>query len=163
MTFYTFDEITKTIDLMCKRIVKSHWQPDYIVGLSRGGLVPGVMISHWLNVPFKPLEVSLRDGGYCKSSKFFAREEYGLNEDGLKKNILIVDDINDTGQTFNWIMRDWSQTCGVEYDKTQRCVWKDNVRFAVIVNKVTSKCDVTIDYEGTRITDNHWIHFPWEV
>ena len=163
MTFYTFDEITKTIDLMCKRIVRSHWQPDYIVGLSRGGLVPGVMISHWLNVPFKPLEVSLRDGGYCKSSKSLARKAFGQNEDGVKKNILIVDDINDTGQTFNWIMRDWSQTCGVRYDETQRCVWNDTVRFAVIVNKVTSKCDVGIDYEGTRITDNNWIHFPWEV
>ena len=163
MTSYTFDSIAKEIELICKRIVKSHWQPDYIVGLSRGGLVPGVMISHWLNVPFKPLEVSLRDGGYCKSSKFFAREAYGHNEDGVKKNILIVDDINDTGQTFNWIMRDWSQTCSVQYDKTQRCVWNDNVRFAVIVNKVTSKCDVGIDYEGTRITDNNWINFPWEV
>jgi xanthine phosphoribosyltransferase len=162
MTSYTFDTIAKEIELICRGIVRSHWQPDYIVGLSRGGLVPGVMISHWLNVPFKPLEVSLRDGGYCKSSKFLAREAYGLNEDGVKKNILIVDDINDTGQTFNWIMRDWSQTCGVQYDKTQRCVWNNTVRFAVIVNKITSKCDVGIDYEG-RITDNNWIHFPWEV
>ena len=89
----TFDTLNGEIDRICKRIVKSRWQPDYIVGLSRGGLVPGVMISHWLNVSFKPLEVSLRDGGYCKSSKFFAREAFGKNEDKLKKNILIVDDI----------------------------------------------------------------------
>lgn len=159
----TFDTLNGEIDRICKRIVKSRWQPDYIVGLSRGGLVPGVMISHWLNVPFKPLEVSLRDGGYCKSSKFFAREAFGKNEDKLKKNILIVDDINDTGQTFNWIMRDWSTTCGVQYDKTQKCIWNDNVRFAVLVNKVQSKCDVGIDYESNRVTDNEWITFPWEV
>jgi xanthine phosphoribosyltransferase len=159
----TFDMLNGEIDRICKRIVKSRWQPDYIVGLSRGGLVPGVMISHWLNVPFKPLEVSLRDGGYCKSSKFFAGEAFGYNEDKLKKNILIVDDINDTGQTFNWIMRDWSATCGVQYDKTQKCIWNDNVRFAVLVNKVQSKCDVGIDYESNRVTDNEWIVFPWEV
>ena len=31
--------------------------------------------------------------------------------DDNKKKIPIVDDINDTGATFNWIMQDWSAGC----------------------------------------------------
>ena len=38
------------------------FRPDYIVGLTRGGLVPAVMLSHYLNVPMHSLGVSLRDG-----------------------------------------------------------------------------------------------------
>lgn len=32
------------------------WKPDYIVGLTRGGLVPAVYLSHYLNVPMETLK-----------------------------------------------------------------------------------------------------------
>ena len=43
-------------------ILKSGYKPDYIVGISRGGLTPAVMLSHLLSVPMHTLKVTLRDG-----------------------------------------------------------------------------------------------------
>jgi uncharacterized protein len=157
----TFSDCESHVDKICKSIVKSHWTPDYIVGLSRGGLVPGVMISHWLNVPFKPLEVSLRDGGYRKSSKFLSKEaQYG-------RNILIVDDINDSGKTFNWIINDWETTISQKRGHSLEDAWNNNVRFAVLINKIESGCDVSIDYFGADnscdSSPKEWYSFPWEL
>jgi hypoxanthine-guanine phosphoribosyltransferase len=80
------------------------------------------------------------------------------------KNILIVDDINDTGATFNWIMKDWASGCRPN-DEKWKSVWNNNVRFAVLVDNLASKCDVKMDYVGMEINKAErdvWIEFPYE-
>lgn len=174
---------------ICRQISKSNWKPDYIVGISRGGLVPAVMLSHYLDVPMKPLQVSLRDGGECVSDCGMAEDALGypkqevfiedendlgavldaagsLLEQGENyKNILIVDDINDTGATFNWIMKDWPSSC-LPDDPDWEHVWNKNVKFAVLVDNLASKCEVKMDYVGMEVNkaeDDVWIEFPYEI
>jgi uncharacterized protein len=154
-------ELNCLVNKICRDIVISDWKPDYIVGLSRGGLIPAVMISHYLNIPMRPLEVSLRDGGQCVSDLGMAEDAFGHEN---LKNILIVDDINDTGATFNWIMKDWPSGCFPD-DPTWEEVWNDNVRFAVIVDNLASKCEAPMDYVGKEINkaeNDVWVDFPWE-
>jgi xanthine phosphoribosyltransferase len=164
---------------ICRDISNSGWRPEYVVGISRGGLIPAVMISHYFGVPMKPLQVSLRDGGDCVSDLGMAEDAYGytsrevdffegnpmelLNE-GRAKEILIIDDINDTGATFNWIMKDWPSGCMPD-DETWKDVWNNNVRFAVLVDNLASKCSVKMDYAGMEINkaeNDVWVDFPWE-
>ncbi|HJN79194.1 MAG TPA: phosphoribosyltransferase family protein, partial [Flavobacteriaceae bacterium] len=63
---------------------------------------------------------------------------------------LIIDDINDTGNTFDFVKK----------------IFKDSdceIRFAALINNVTSK--TKIDYHGQLIdkSDNPvWYVFPWE-
>lgn len=176
------------IQEICRQISNSGWRPDYIVGISRGGLVPAVMISHYLNIPMKPLQVSLRDGGDCVSDcgmaedalgypkqERFVEDEYNvasildaagdLLEQGENfKNILIVDDINDSGATFNWIMSDWKSSC-LPDDEDWKWVWNNNVRFAVLVDNQASKCNVKMDFIGMEVNkaeEDVWIEFPYE-
>ena len=59
--FYSWDEQLKDTNEICALIEKDDFVPDVIVGISRGGLIPGVMISHKLNIPFKPVHASTRD------------------------------------------------------------------------------------------------------
>ena len=173
---------------ICRQISNSGWRPDYIVGISRGGLVPAVMISHYLNVPMHPLEVSLRDGGNCVSDCGMAEDALGypkaekyiedsedvgaildaagqlLEEGSSFKHILIVDDINDTGATFNWIMKDWQSSC-LPNDDDWKWVWNNNVRFAVLVDNLASQCEVKMDYAGMEVNkaeNDVWIEFPYE-
>ena len=121
------------VSTICKQIAFDNWRPDYIVGISRGGLLPAVMISHYFEIPMKPLQVSLRDDSECVS-------DLGMAEDAFDgKNILIVDDINDQGSTLNWIMQDWPSGC-FPYDERWEHVWGSNVRFAVIVDNLSSQC-----------------------
>jgi len=143
---------------ICRELVADNWRPDYIVGLTRGGLLPAVMISHYLNIPMQSLDVSLRDGGECTSN-------LGMAEDAFAgKNILIVDDINDQGSTLNWIMNDWPSGC-FPYDERWEYIWGNNVRFAVIVDNLSSQCAVGMNYWGMEVNkaeNDVWIEFPYE-
>lgn len=182
----TFNGLVQDI---CRQIAKSNWRPDYIVGITRGGLTPAVMISHYLDVPMKSLDISLRDGGDCVSNCGMAEDALGypkqerfvedendlgsvldaasnlLEEGSNYKNILIVDDINDTGATFNWLMNDWPSLC-LPDDPDWEHVWNNNVKFAVVVDNLASKCRVGMDYWGMEINkaeNDVWVEFPYEA
>ena len=79
------------------------------------------------------------------------------------KNILIVDDINDSGATLNWIKEDWE-----DFHPSKRepwkTIWNNNVRFATLVHNEASEFQ-QIDYYSEEINksvEDSWIVFPWE-
>jgi len=135
----------KVNDLV-KKIVNevNHIKFDYIVGVSRGGLVPAVIASHLLKLPLVPITWSTRD---------FAKQEhnYQIVADLLQgKNILLIDDINDTGKTFLDLINDWEYTS----DSKGRLVK------ATVLQRHTTK--YPSDYFGELILSDNWILFPWE-
>jgi hypoxanthine phosphoribosyltransferase len=185
--FYTWQQFDRDVVELARQIWMSGWRPDYIVGLSRGGLPLAVALSNYMCIPMKPLQVSLRDGGECVSDLGMAEDAYGypkqevivsdetdfgavldaandLLEQGPNyKNILIVDDINDSGATFNWIIEDWPAGC-MPNDPDWTDVWNNNVKFATLWDNPASKFKYTVDYT-IHIKDPEqepWIVFPWE-
>ena len=146
-----------------RQMARDHWRPDYIVGLTRGGLQPAVMLSHYLDVPMHTLNVSLRDSTTGpESNLWMAEDAFGCYS--APKNILIVDDINDSGATLNWIMEDWQSGC---FPSGQRWseLWGTNVRFAVLVDNLASQCVREVDYCGLEINkaeEDVWVEFPYE-
>ena len=163
---------------LCRQISNSGWCPDYVVGLTRGGLTPAVMLSHYFDVPCHTLKVNLRDHSAGSESNLWMAEDafgYVPAEDqktvgsrwdpSYRKNILIVDDINDSGATLNWIINDWQASCLPNEDSVWEHRWNSNVRFAVLVDNLDSKCCVGMDYWGMEINkaeNDVWIEFPWE-
>jgi hypoxanthine phosphoribosyltransferase len=163
---------------ICRDITNSGWRPDYIVGITRGGAAPAVMMSHYFGVPMKPLQVSLRDDVECVSDLGMAEDAFGYVsseeqevicsrwDPSHRKNILIVDDINDQGSTIDWILKDWPSGCMPNEDSVWETVWHNNVRFAVLVDNLASKCSIGIDYVGMEINkaeEDVWVDFPWET
>ncbi len=174
--YYTDKQIDGMVMELVRQIIASAWKPDYIVGLTRGGLNPALKISHYLNIPMETLKVSLRDGGESESNCWMAEDAYGYiqataiprpvgeptSDPALRKNILIVDDINDTGATLQWIKDDWSNSAFRD-DPEWNDIWNNNVRFAVLIDNDASPFEV--NYFGTSINkaeDDVWIVFPWE-
>jgi len=125
-------------DLMIERLVNQLQQSKHTIGcilaLGRGGFVPGVQLSHQLDIPLVPLMWQTRDGN--------ARQPFTSTT-----RTLIVDDINDSGQTLS--------------DVTSACQFPHGHLTAVLINK-TSSSFKDVDFYAEVGDDNVWYQFPWE-
>jgi hypothetical protein len=141
--WYTWDEMRNDCHVLVRDIVLDDFDPEVIVGLSRGGLTPGVMLSHWFKKPFKSVKSSLRD--------FPEWEDYLPRP--TDKRVLIVDDICDSGETFHK-MRSYLTKKAKEVDVKFATLWWNN------------ECNFEPTYyvrEIAKDSTNTWINFPWEI
>jgi hypoxanthine phosphoribosyltransferase len=125
------------------KMVHTGWMPSLIMGVNRGGVIPGVYLSHRINKRHIPVDVRLRDH-VDKNNLDALYHALDNNE-----KVLIIDDINDTGATFEYIKHN--------------CVSNSNVRYASIINNKPSPFKV--DYWGYEIDKDQnpqWVVFPWE-
>ena len=161
--YYTWRDVEHHTQEILRQICSDSWRPDYVVGLTRGGLVPANLISQYLGCRMETLKVSLRDDTECESNLWMAEDAFGHEMDQPKR-ILIVDDINDTGATLNYIREDWPSGCFPDNPRWTE-VWGSNVRVAVLVDNESSKSEVPVSYSAVDINkaeQDSWIVFPWE-
>lgn len=155
--YYKESTVKGWVHEIIRSMAADGWRPDYIVGLTRGGLVPANMLSQYLDVPMETLKVSFRDDVAGPESNLWMAEDAVAG-----KKILIVDDINDTGATLNWIRQDWSESGGpnVNWDY----IWGETVRTAVMVNNEASDfTDPTyVGMNINKLEEPIWCVFPWE-
>ena len=175
--YYTWTDVENMCQSIINQMYKDDWRPDYIVGITRGGNVPATILSNMLGVRGEALKVSLRDAeGHNESNCWMASDAFGYVEEdereiykarwdiSKRKNILIVDDINDTGATFNWIKEDWRSGC-LPNESSWDTVWHKNVRFATITDNLSSEFDGKVDYsvhEVNKAEEDVWLVYPWE-
>jgi hypoxanthine phosphoribosyltransferase len=163
--FLTWQDVEGYCQEILRQIQQDKWLPDYVVGLTRGGLVPANLISQYLDIPMETLKVSLRDdSSQPESNLWMAEDAFGDNENGGKK-ILIVDDINDTGATLNYIKQDWQASCLSNDERWLNDIWGNNVRVAVLYDNESSHSELDISYSSVTINkaeEDQWIVFPWE-
>jgi len=175
---YNWEDVHKTAAHIALQMYKDNWRPDYIVGITRGGMPLAVILSHMLDIPCNALKVSLRDDDReSESNCWMAEDAFGYlqayDRDGIfekstnhpdkKKNILIVDDINDTGATFNWIKQDWQSGCLPDHPNWDT-VWGQNVRFAVMTENLSSDFGEVRYYwdEVNKAEEDIWLVYPYE-
>jgi xanthine phosphoribosyltransferase len=161
--YLTWQDVEHHTQEILRQIHADAWRPDYVVGLTRGGLVPANLISQYLGCRMETLKVSLRDDTECESNLWMAEDAFG-HEMEQPKNILIVDDINDTGATLNYIREDWPSGCFPDNPRWTE-VWGSNVRVAVLVDNESSKSEIPVSYSAVDINkaeQDSWIVFPWE-
>ena len=126
------------------QIEQSNFSPEIIFSINRGGCIPGVYLSHLLSIPHHVINVQLRD--QKKNINISNLLEFAK----LEKNILIVDDINDTGATFNFV-------------KNSLAKYKGNFSYASLIENKSSnfKVDFKAKIIDKKINPN-WIVFQWE-
>jgi hypoxanthine phosphoribosyltransferase len=155
--YYTWQQVEGACLEIARQMSNHYWRPDYIVGITRGGLVPANLLSQYTGIKMHTLNVSLRDGDGGESNLWMAEDAYA------GKNILIVDDINDQGSTINWIKKDWPSGCFPNDPKWNQ-VWGDNVRFAVLTQNWSSTFKDP-DYwvwSVNKREEDCWLVYPWE-
>lgn len=132
--YLTDEQVRKYVLKVFIRMYQDKFNPDIIIGLARGGLVPGVYLSHLLGIPFRALN----------------KDELFYNSKFDYPNALIIDDINDTGRT----LADFNSKYSDLFDM---------VRYAVIVNNESSSFDVDYyGCRYNKLEENDWFVFPWE-
>ncbi len=144
-----YDEFLADVRKVAGQIAADPWQPDYVVGIGRGGLVPAVYISHQLNTPMLSIDHSSKVPGFAEE---LLRKVAMRSASGVK--LLFVDDINDSGRTIHTIRRILTDHGGNA----------ENWRFAVGINNASSQ--VKVDFwarDIDRTTDKRWFVFPWEA
>ncbi|NDB82757.1 MAG: hypothetical protein EB127_08460 [Alphaproteobacteria bacterium] len=160
--YYSWQDVQNQTQEILRQITLDSWRPDYVVGLTRGGLVPANLISQYLGCRMETLKVSLRDGEQQETNCWMAEDAFGYEKE--KTNILIIDDINDTGATLNWIKQDWMSSCFAT-SPVWESIWGHNVRVAVLVDNESSSSDIKISYSAidlNKAEEDCWIVFPWE-
>jgi hypoxanthine phosphoribosyltransferase len=95
----TIDEIQKKVEKFIDENLKFFNKIEFVIGVSRGGLIPAVLVATKLDKPLVAAYINKRD------EIFFDREEW------LKgKTVLIVDDIVRSGKTLNLLVKYLTKT-----------------------------------------------------
>lgn len=142
--YFTMIQIRNGLDKICEQMSNADFQPDVVMGINRGGCIPGVYISHRLGIPHEVLDVRLRDH---KTEPDLTNLIKAYN---FQKKVLIIDDINDTGETLSYIK--------------ENCHNDGRIKIAAIIHNTPSKFD-KLDYWCYTIDKDVnpcWIVFPWE-
>ena len=146
---YSWQDVEKMCTQIVIQLYNSEWLPDYIVGVTRGGNVPATILRNMPGIRCEAVKVCLRDGETGKTGDSIA----WMAEDAFEgKKILVVDDITDTGATFERISKDWKLN------------GDDNVRFATLTENMSSDFD-KVDYycdEVNKAEEDVWLVYPWE-
>tara|TARA_B100001996_G_scaffold186320_1_gene142523 strand:- start:2070 stop:2645 length:576 start_codon:yes stop_codon:yes gene_type:complete len=169
--FYSWSDVEKMCVSIVNDMYADYWRPDYIVGITRGGNIPATIISNMTGIRCEAIKVSLRDnesGRAGDSVDWMSDDAFGILDGKIatgsptSKKILIVDDINDTGATFNWIKNDWESRHN-DPEKWAR-TWGHNVKFAVLTENLASEFDgVTYSCdEVNKAEEDCWLVYPWE-
>ena len=136
----SYDEICQGLESLCQLIAASPdgWQPDAIVAVARGGLVPATHVCHYFDRPI-----------------YFIYNDVLLDTLEGHHRVLVVDEINDTGSAFQRIQsRIFGQSPNDGLD----------VRYAVLYTRHTTSfgADYFLDFEPYFLRDATWQNFPWE-
>ncbi|HEX8962222.1 MAG TPA: phosphoribosyltransferase [Rhodocyclaceae bacterium] len=133
---------------LARRVRESGYRPDAIVAIGRGGYVPGRVLSDFLGQPrFAGLGVEhYRD----TRKESHARIGYPLPLDVGGQRVLLVDDVDDSGDTF---------AAALAHLDAQHA--PAQVRTAVLSHK--RNCPFVPDYCARIVGEWRWVTYPWAV
>ena len=140
-----WDEIYEMLLGLASRIKKSGFQPDLIVGVSRGGWVPGRILSDLLaNAHTANVKIEFYVGIGKTTHRPIVTQP--ISEEISNKRVLVVDDVADTGESL-LVALEHVRERGAGEMRTVTVYYKPHSKF---------KPDFFAE------TTSHWIIFPWE-
>lgn len=157
---YTQEEFNKDVQDLVDQISKADVKYDLIVGLARGGLLPGVTLSHKLDVPFMAVNWSKK---HQEVNKYVW--ESIING---KRRVLVVDDMVDSGdllRAFFISLDDWATWDDLEIntDVIDLAVLINNTDVPNVYSNATGVVEVTYSAtEISRAVTPDWIEYWWE-
>lgn len=144
----TWNKICKQTKSLAEIIQKDGFRPDIMIAIARGGWVPARLLCDYLD--FTNL-ASIRIEHYTAGAtrQRVARLSIPLSIDIFRQNVLLVDDVSDSGDTLDLAVTHL-------YDLNPR-----EVRTAVLHHKTISS--FMPYYYAQKIIKWRWLIYPWAV
>lgn len=144
----TWGTVQRLALLVARRIHADGFVPDRVVAIGRGGYVPARLLCDWLDLSdLTAIRVVHYHAGSDRQPEAVIRDP--LTEPVPNRRILLVDDVNDTGDTLRTALAHLEAMGAAE------------VRVAVLHDKLTSH--FSVDYRGQQIRRWRWLIYPWAV
>jgi len=147
--FLSWDDIERHCENVANKVKKSKWRPDVVIALSRGGLVPARIICDILVIK-DLISLKVNHWGITATKDQKAELAYVARFDLSGKNVLVVDDITDTGESLK---------TSVAFVKEQ--MHPKDIKTATLfhISHSTIKPDFyDVEIPGSEWT---WIVWPW--
>lgn len=142
MSWDLFNELAKKVAV---KMNEDNYRPDFMVGLARGGWVLSRVLCDYLCIK-DLVSLKVEHWGVTATPDGTAQIKYPINMDLTGKDVVIVDDITDTGE---------SMKVALEYIKTLNPM---TLKTAALRN--INGSTFTPDYFGDEIPWR-WVVFPW--
>ena len=142
----------RMIERLALQVYESNWQFDVVLSLARGGLVAGNVLCRIFDKPLAVLSTSsYREAVGMEQGELHIGKNIAMTQGELSGNVLLVDDLIDTGVTLAAVK---------EHLKTHYPAITD-VRSAVLWRKGWAKQEP--DYCVDLLDNSPWIHQPFEA
>jgi len=143
--FITWNIFDSDFDQLSQKINENINTADYdIVGISRGGLILAAALGYALKIK-NVYSVGIRSYSNNNTQDEEIEVYQHLNLGNLKRNLLIVDDVSDTGNTFLYLQK--------------LLIDKETTTVSLAIKDKT-KC--VSDYNALQLNSDIWIVFPWD-
>ncbi|MEM3408261.1 MAG: phosphoribosyltransferase [Candidatus Micrarchaeia archaeon] len=148
--YLSWEKIEKMCQDIANQIEKQNLKIDKIIAISRGGLIPGRILSGLLkNKNLSTIRVTFyTKPGVAKDKPHLAED---LSTDVTDKNVLIVDDVVESGKTLS-LTYNYLKERGVK-----------KIYSAALLDKIVDGKEkiMSPDFYSEKIA-NKWIVYPWE-
>ncbi len=164
--YITWEEVHRYCNELIDDVIRQKWKFNYIIAIGKGGLIPAALIGNQLKLDVVNMGLrSYTDDHLQENFHLYQRPINILQEDD-HMNILVVDDINDSGSTFQYVSK---------YLATHMWHEAPYVHYWSLFRRHTSsfgeprqnRKDCAVDEielytQGEDIHDNSWLVMPWE-
>ncbi len=145
LQYVTWNEVERYSELIASKIMKDGYKADVVIGIMRGGIVPARIVADYLGIrDLGVIEVMFYQRPGETRHKPVIRQPLTL--DVSERNVLIVDDVSDTGKSLQVAL------------SAINLHGPDQIKTATLYIKPWST--FIPDYYGASSTK--WIVFPWE-
>jgi hypoxanthine phosphoribosyltransferase len=139
-------EVEQAVNIIINRIGNKKY--DYVIGIANGGLIPATLIAKRLKLKTMSVGLESYENKDFKNVTLWSeinKRLYILQQQGL---CLLVDDISDSGKSFNYIKNAYLKKEEIICD-TASLVVKPKTTFMP-------------DYFAMNVHTDTWVKFPWE-
>jgi hypoxanthine phosphoribosyltransferase len=144
----SWNRVAKDAKRLASLVKESGYRIDIAVAIARGGLVPARILSDYLSIR-DLTTIKVEHWGITATPSEKAVIKFPLCADIKDKNVLLIDDTTDTGDTLR---------VSTEYLKSFK---PEEIRTAVLIHKACSV--ITPDYFVRKVKKWKWIIFPWHI